>query len=342
MQTTNARNEMVLVDGELVPSTQVPLTEDQVTRGQINNGHDTVVTEEAVNAHSFRKVADLEWEPVDAPVFVNGRQVPGVKAVTRSDTGNVLGINGDGYESVGNTEMFDLADALIGEDPSLKRGQAGVFRGGKRVFLQISGGRREVNGFEVERFATLFNSFDGTLNFIAGFSNVFIVCRNTYAMAMRGAGNGIKLKHTAGVNSKVVEARKVLEAASEYTAEFDNTVLALAVKPFSDLNMAQLAHKLIPGDSTRSENSRADLMRAWHGAPGARPGTALGAMQAVTYYGSHKVGIRETEGRSTLEARRESTWWGAGSKLSEGAWWVVTDPEATEILAAQTVTVALT
>lgn len=335
--------KMILVDGEFIMAPEAgTVTEEMVTRSSHIAGHDVVTTQEAVNAKGLREIADLNWEPLDRPIFTqDGLAIPGHKAIVRSDTLAAIGVVGEGYEAVRNEEMFDLADAIIGESDTFKRAQAGILRGGKRTFLQISGGKRELNGMEVERFASLFNAFDGSLNFIAGFSNIFAVCSNTYAMAMRQAKSGLKLAHRAGVNLKIQNARKVLEAATEYHNEFDAEVLSLAAKPFTDLQMGQLAHLLLPGDSTRAQNSRQELVAAWHSAPGQNRGTRFGAMQAATYYGSNLVGIRSTEGRSDAEARRESTWWGTGAKVSEAAWWTLTDESAVQELAKQTVTVRL-
>ena len=44
-------------------------------------------------------VASMNWEPVEAPVFLgDGKPVPDRKAILRSDNGAYLATVGDGYE----------------------------------------------------------------------------------------------------------------------------------------------------------------------------------------------------------------------------------------------------
>ena len=77
--------------------------------------------------------AGLDWETVAAPVFVNDREVPGFQAMTRSDTGDTLGIVGMTYQPFGNAEMLDFGDALV-DDGGAHWNTAGGLKGMRTVW----------------------------------------------------------------------------------------------------------------------------------------------------------------------------------------------------------------
>jgi hypothetical protein len=154
---------------------------------------------------------------------------------------------------------------------------------------------------------SLFTSHDGTLCATAGFSVVMIVCRNTYSHALGEARQGLKIRHTASAEDMLAQIEEIATLASKHATAWDNSALKMLSTRFSDADMGALASKLIPGESTRATNSRAELMSAWQSSPGARPGTAWGAAQAVTYHSSHTLGSEE--------ARRESAIFGTGTAI---------------------------
>jgi phage/plasmid-like protein (TIGR03299 family) len=294
-------------------------------------------TAEVTSAKALLAPAGLDWQVGTEKIFarrITGEllEVPARKAIVRLDTNTVIGDVGENYGVVQNDQLAELADAVRGIDGSWTWAQGGALRGGSRVFLQLKAPVRKVGHEGLQSNISLFNSFDGSLKFSAGFSDVVIVCVNTFRAARLDAQNGILLRHTSGISARVKTATQLIEAARKYTDAVDNGILSLMNRKITYSKVEALAQKLVPGDSKKAENVRESLLAAYLKAPGAQPGTAWGAFQAVTYHATHEVGVRKTSGRTEEEARVESSWWGTGAELTQNAWDVLTDEEQVQKL----------
>lgn len=280
------------------------------------------------SSHALAAKADLDWDPkLAALVVAGGVAVPESvgRAVVRSDTGKPIGIVGKRYTPIPHRRLFDLADAIVGAtDGAMRVGNAGHRDGGGRVFVQLSTQPENVDGIGgVALNVSLFTSHDGSCTFRAGFSSTVIVCRNTYARAFRDTAGGLAIRHTASAETMIAQAVEVAKAAGEFAGQWTNAAIALMGRPFDLERMHALASHLCPGEGTRSENQRKALVSAWHRAPGAMPGTAWGAAQAVTYFTTHNAG--------RPESRADAAIFGTGSPadMQADAWWALADDTAT-------------
>lgn len=271
--------------------------------------------------------ADLDWEPVKMPLVAqiagNARPVARKHVIARSDTMEPVAIVGDRYQTISHRDLFRLGDAIVGDSGgALRFGNAGHVGGGARPFLQLGCETGSPVG-GVHRTISLFTSHDGTLCATAGFSATVIVCRNTYAHALGSARQGLRIRHTASAEDLLAQIEEIARLASAHADAWDSAALRMLGTRFSDADMHALASKLIPGDSTRATNSRAELMTAWTSSPGARPGTAWGAAQAVTYHASHTLG--------SAEARAESAIFGTGTAMDfqQSAFAILDNDEST-------------
>lgn len=272
------------------------------------------------SAKSLAAAADLAWSPVLTPlVTAGGIEVPKAvgQAVIRSDNGRPIGTVGARYTPVDHAHLFDLADAIANASSGgLRFANAGHKGDGARPFVQMRM-PADVNGVETEQVVSLFTSHDGTLCLSAGFSNIVIVCRNTYAHALNAASKALRIKHTASSAALLAAATDIAERANRAGETWTNDVLRLMGERFADADMSNLAKVLLPGDATRTENNRERLMNAWYSAPGARPGTLWGATQAVTYYTSHHAGSDESRAESAIFGT------GIGPDMQAEAWWML-------------------
>jgi phage/plasmid-like protein (TIGR03299 family) len=290
------------------------------------------------SAHSLLPAADLDWDPEFAPLFVGSNEVSAEigRAVVRSDNKQPIGIVGARYAIVPHRKLADLADALCGaSDTELRYGNAGHKRGGARPFIQLKTAARsigrDVRGCEVEvsDVITLMTGHDGTLQVMACYGANVIVCDNTYAHALSAAkSRGVSIRHTASGAEMLNEAIRIATATRELGGSFDNAALRLLGTKFDDISMHKLAHAVITGDGSRAEAARGKLLDAWTSSPGAAPGTAWGAAQAVTYYTTHEIATVGETDRSFNLATGE----GRGSEIQATAWWHLTTDQGAEAL----------
>lgn len=340
------RFELIEIDSPASPA--VPASERIVTAEAMSGswGDETFhnltdgarASGEVVSAHSLLKAADLDWDPQFRPLITAaGVPVPEDvgRAVVRSDNGRPVGIVGSRYELIPHRKLADLADALCGTDgAALHFGNAGHKDNGARPFIQLKSEPRTL-GYQTGRdvalhdVITLMTAHDGSLQALASYGACVIVCNNTYAHALGACkANGIRIRHTASGLKLIDEAIRIADAARKYSQAFDNAALRLMSRPFQDAQMRQLASVLIPGESTRAENDRRAMLDAWASSPGAAPGTAWGAAQAVTYYTTHEITAREETDRAFNLATGE----GRGAEIQETAWWHLTTDEGERAL----------
>ncbi len=287
------------------------------------------------SARELAKAADLDWDPVMVDlVSAEGIAIDPalLRGVARSDTRKVVGFGGSKYCPRPHLPLFDLADAI--REASVAGGlaiaNAGHKGNGARPFVQLAMETDSPAG-AVRRMISLFTSHDGSLCEVAGFSATMIVCRNTYAHALGDVASGIKIRHTVNAISTAEIIGRIAQASGDHALAFDNAALRMMGQPFTDSNMIALASHLYPGEGKRAENTRGELVKAWTDAPGAMPGTAWGAAQAVTFHTSHNIGKPESREETHLFGS------GTGADVQAAAWWLL-DVEA-PVMAARLQTV---
>lgn len=292
----------------------------------------------AGSAASFRDMlapADLDWDPVAVPLVTGeGVALPEEigRAVVRSDTRAPVGVVGARYHTVSHRAAVPLADAIVeASGGTLRPANAGHRSNGARVFMQLA--TNPTPDALAQHYVSILTSHDGTSSLRVGFTSTVIVCRNTYAKAWKDCKSGLSIRHTASAEDTLKQAVRIAEEAARAGALFDARALAMMGERFDDDAMRRLASHVIPGESTRSENQRAELLRAWRRAPGAQPGTVWGAAQAVTYYTSHLYGSAE----SRAETATFGT--GGGASVQEAAWWILDTDEETRTERLQSVKV---
>lgn len=138
----------------------------------------------------------------------------------REDTWDVLGIVGADYKVVENREAFVWLEDLIGGEIEIET--AGSLGNGKRVWvLARVPDYLEVGGDETAPYIYCANSHDGSMAVTAAWTTIRIVCANTLNWALAQSEGGprtYKFRHTGDLQSKLGEARKVMEIGHRWLA----------------------------------------------------------------------------------------------------------------------------
>lgn len=173
-----------------------------------------VAVDEAPSSADAIRLAGLDWDVVQSPVQVGGRDVEGYAANVRSSDGKVLGITSDRYVPVQNREAFEFTDLILGGD--VRYETAGSLRGGKLVWLLARLEGRKVLGDEVQQYLTFATGHDGKTPVRVFDTSTRVVCANTYQLALSGARRVWHFEHASGVHDKLREARETLSNAMAY------------------------------------------------------------------------------------------------------------------------------
>ena len=171
------------------------------------------------------------WEPVTEPLF---RRVPVVTAdgtlseeyievqgynlKVRSDNGDDLGVTTDTYEPVLNSTLYDIAEAIEGNDPkSVRYETGGSLKGGRKVWLLLRLAepiliKGDPNGATIPYYA-LQNAHDGSGAFRGQALNTRIICDNTAQAAdyeSQARGTEFVFAHTKNIQQRIEEAKIAL------------------------------------------------------------------------------------------------------------------------------------
>jgi phage/plasmid-like protein (TIGR03299 family) len=210
-----------------------------------------------------------------------------------------LGLVGSRYHVVQNEDAFTFADGIL--DGGATWETAGSILGGTVVFGSLSIDRNIVVGAGeaddvTKMYLLVHTSHDGSTGVQASITPVRVVCQNTLNAALRGVKQSFKIRHTQGVDGKMVTAREALGLTFKYADAFENEANALyqtaCTKDDFDAIIAAAYSQPGPDASkaahTRFENGRDLLMSIWEGkADGPDTmstisGTKWGAFNALT------------------------------------------------------------
>ena len=184
------------------------------------HGKGDVLDEPPANWDEARKLAGLEWDPVEAPVYVkdaDGKFVPveGFKGVARSDTGQMLTVRTGAYQIIDHAAMGEIVDAVL-DQPHVEYVTAGAARDGKEVWcvamldepVTIPG-----DNSVTLPFLAITNTHDGTGSCRANSTSIKVVCHNTFAASeAQGERNGtiFTFPHKGNYRDRLDEARETI------------------------------------------------------------------------------------------------------------------------------------
>lgn len=236
-----------------------------------------------------------------------------------------LGVVGNRYTPIQNTDAFDLLNNIVDESGA-NFDSAGTLNGGQRCYItmKMPNTIKVANGGDaIETYLNCMNSHDGSSSFTIHTTFLRLVCTN----GMKGfvQGSSINLRHTANAVMKVQEAREALQIVFQQQEEFQTQVEALLNTEMSNSQYKKFVEALVPeapeDASVRKSNSvdrvRGDLMGLWT-APTQEivKNTAWAAYSAVVEYVDWFKPVRGGESAELQRAERNLT---GQSRLKEKA-----------------------
>jgi len=281
----------------------------------------------------------LDWNVGVEPIFLKEPtsgtpELIGNKlAVVRQDNRSTLGIVTERYVPIQNVEAFGFMDALVGQNEAIYE-NAGLFHGGRRVFLQV----RLPNDIVIEtnredriqKYLLLTNSHDGKGSLRAFYTPTRLVCSNQLSGLFKSddAKEGVSIRHTGDIGAKVSEAQRILGLSVKYYDELAEVFNYLAKKSVNTQQVRGYLETLIPDrkdakNKTRTENIRSEIEQLFrHGkgndVAGIR-GTAWALVNGVSEYVTHRRSTHGETNEQKTAGRLHSVWFGPGHDLNRRA-----------------------
>ena len=281
---------------------------NNVTPWHANQGTNTRVVDGTTrDSRQLAIDSGLTWTAQRTQLLLaGGAPVPTHIALTRSDTGALLGLHSKAYQEIQFSEMVAPFDPVMVEGLGTWE-TAGSLWGGEIVWAQMRfQWRKEViPGDVVELFATVSNAHNGSRALRFTLSSKRIVCNNTLKISDQEGRTILRARHRKGAIDRTLADAQ--EWFSGIVAQADEELQAyrkLAQIQLSDAQREAFIMSLVPNpesDKPESPQAQAALERA----QGVRDtlhrlsfdgkgveiegvlGTAWGALNAVTEYVDH-------------------------------------------------------
>jgi phage/plasmid-like protein (TIGR03299 family) len=217
----------------------------------------------------------LNFEVEKSPLYINKgglQKIGGKVATVRTDTKKVLGIVGESYEIVQNSDQFGVFQEFA-DKGIISFENGGIFDDGARTYIQaVLPETIEVNidrGDVIRKFITLCSSHDGSLALQAFVTPTRIVCTNTFQYAIQNGEHKVKIKHTKTAQEKLEQAIDTIQKALDIYKGFDEFISAsLRTKEYNEKETEKFVELILPSKgkeiSTRTKNMRIELLETIH------------------------------------------------------------------------------
>lgn len=223
------------------------------------------IVEKAPTPADALKIAGLDWKVEQWPLvarqklgdgdlaLVSEIHLKNLQANVRSDTEEILGTVGPGYQPIQNADLADFCQLLAEQGDQVKCETAGSIRGGAKVWFLLKGESFEVHkrrqhysDDRIVPYILVSNGHDGGTALRCTPTTVRVVCSNTLHMVIpswepdsrvgsyRGAKTaGFVACHTGDVRKKVEQAKQALELYGRSKAATIERIGALASRDWN-------------------------------------------------------------------------------------------------------------
>lgn len=275
------------------------------------NTHLNHVNNDQVNAMLDR--FGLNWLVEKRPLFFQANESIDVPTdyfgIVRTDNFDCFGAMTKQYEPFQNHEMAELvlniSDVI---DKPVTHGK--VFKGGRRVAMQIELEPITVGDDTIKRYATAINSHDGSTSLRWGTTGITVSCDNQFSALRKDLQSSAK--HTGNMRQLIDNSFRTLERLekadttlydtfkrmTEYSV--DENFVKDVIKKISKVDPRTSVREAEKLYSTRQINISKDLGTSIIKEMSYKGQTLWGLFSGITHYTTHKGGTDRTREESKL------------------------------------------
>ena len=172
-----------------------------------------------------------------------------------------LGVVGQSYEIVQNRASLEVAYDIVGA----AKGDAyldtvGALGNGSQLFAYLKLEDLIIDPIgindQIENGLVISWSHDGTIAMTYLFSNIRVVCKNTLNMAIRGAKNVFRAKHTSSVEGRLKQAQTALGISTEWSKAFNEQANELLKVSYSEDRFQKVLNKVFPEPTQATDRQK--------------------------------------------------------------------------------------
>jgi phage/plasmid-like protein (TIGR03299 family) len=229
--------------------------------------------------------------------------IPGQFANVRTDTEEVLGLVGDRYKVLQNTDALALGNVLMDtSDATIESGWS--LRGGRQVGVTFRIPSADIavpgdGGGFLQMFLMIGNSHDGNSSVSGHVGPVRKACTNMVRLFERSAVSSFKIRHTSGVEGKVAAMRDALGLTFRYKAAVEITIDKLMNTTLVESQVDAILQAAFPikddaSDAQRENSVQGALLQNYLTSPTIDEirGTGWGLLNSTNEYFEHLQPVR--------------------------------------------------
>lgn len=266
------------------------------------HGLGTIVAEAPKSEEALR-LAGLDWNVIQAPIYTNkGEKVDGYRVNIRDTDRQVLGVVTDRYKVIQNREAFAFTDELLGA--GVRYETAGSLQDGKKVWLLARLPREFIiSGERISPYLVFSNTHDGSGAVRVAITPIRVVCNNTLNLALNTASRSFSMIHTGDIKGKISEAKQTLFMADQYMENLGKEFERLRKLKMTDQQVKEYIELLLPIEKGASlitvkntKKLREDMRARYYDAPDLKNvgNNAYRFINAVSDFATHANPLRRT------------------------------------------------
>jgi phage/plasmid-like protein (TIGR03299 family) len=268
----------------------------------------TVTVADAMDAANLNWTVSLQPMYLAGPDGALGAMVPRWKSIVRDTDGVNLNCVGADYHVLQNTEAFEILNPAC-EAHGVTIESAGALGNGSEVWMLARMNRTVTVGAgdDVNGYFLVKTGHGGQRAYLAKFTPVRVVCRNTLDAAMTDGVDFFRLPHVKGMKDRVDNAKRMVERMLTAMEQTGETFNQMAAKKLTAEQVKDYIEAVVPEPNrlkpsvTLAERRATMAKLVWTGVGATLAGsdgngtTAWAAYNAVTEYFDH---VRPAEAKA--------------------------------------------
>jgi phage/plasmid-like protein (TIGR03299 family) len=297
-----------------------------------------IVVEDAPTPEAALQLSGLDWTVDPSPLYAMHQHSPSSEvtrivcedqvANVRSDTREVLGIVGTGYQAVQNSELAELCWAAADEGAIPRIESAGSLKNGRITFMCARMEDMLIGGKDLlVPYMSLINGNDGTRSLSQAGHTIRTECYNTADYAMfeaRQKGLLNTMRHTKNIKDNIQTVRQMFEQTKVQMGEFKQTADRLYSRKlngkdvesfFIDVytkHIDRIPSNVESKEDERKRNKALSTVSKWLRNFESKTcnndgcgGSAWAALNAITEWSDHQRTVRTTRSSANKEQARQ-------------------------------------
>jgi hypothetical protein len=243
----------------------------------------------------------------------------GHKILVANDDGLPIGLPfQDSYCPSNINQFWDvISEGLKGVD--YKVVSAGSVANRQKIFASIKLDEGFVLGDRIFRqYLTIIDSFDKSTTFQCRYSNICVVCANTFGMVMNDGEQVGKAKHTPNLAVFIERLKESIQSFTGYSEKVKTRMESAAMNKLDEETarfwFAGIEGRNMKVTSNALKQKVARQVELFKSGRGNRGETLLDAFQALTEFHTH-----ESSNRTDADAQYMSSEWGTSANVKTAA-----------------------